>query len=353
MIMTKNARQMLMGDIEMTPDIFLEYKEMRDKCIGRIELLDKVKQIFLLPELECLTTKQMADYFEVGYEAIKSQYMRNKKEFDEDGVTMKTPSDFKILNGSGRTVKNYAQQNGKLVITLNDNTELVIPNRGIKCFPKRAILRMGMLLQGSRVSQEVRTQLLNTFEHSTDEQRTASINEEENLVGNIVRAALNGDMNTTVTSLTEYIGYKNRYIAEIEEHNKELTKKNAEVTSENKELTVENRVLAGDILKWTDRASANRLVKVLAGMCFHGDFKFAFNTIYKELMYKHGICVSSRQKRDDNRKPKIAYIKDSEWICLFKSAAAICNQNHVSVKKLFEDAKIDISDLDLESDKGM
>lgn len=91
MVMTKNARQMLMGDIETTPDIFLESKDMRDKCISRIELLDKVKQIFLLPELECLTTKQMADYFEVGYEAIQSQYKRNKNEFEEDGVVLKSP----------------------------------------------------------------------------------------------------------------------------------------------------------------------------------------------------------------------------------------------------------------------
>ncbi len=140
MVMTKNARQMLMGDIKMTPDIFLESKDMRDKFIGRIELLDKVKRIFLLSELECLTTKQMADYFEVGIEAIQMQYKRNKVEFDEDGVTTKNPSDFKILNCSARTVKNLDQQNGKLVITLNDDTELIIPNRGIKCFPKRAIL---------------------------------------------------------------------------------------------------------------------------------------------------------------------------------------------------------------------
>lgn len=89
MVMTKDARQMLMGDKDMTPDIFLGSKEIRDKCINKIELLDKVKQIFLLPELECLTTKQMADYFEVGTEAIQSQYKRNKNEFDEDGVILK------------------------------------------------------------------------------------------------------------------------------------------------------------------------------------------------------------------------------------------------------------------------
>lgn len=307
MVMTKNARQMLMGDIEMTPDIFLGSKDMRDKCISRIELLDKVKQIFLLPELECLTTKQMADYFEVGYEAIKSQYKKNQKEFDEDGVTTKSPSAFKILNGSSKTVKNMAQQNGKLVITLIDDTELIIPNRGIKCFPKRAILRMGMLLQGSRVSQEVRTQPLNTFEHATVEQRTAEINQEKDLVGNIIKSALKGETQNVLATFTEYIGYKNRYIAEIEKHNAELTKKNEKIASDNKALTAENDIYAKDVLKWTDRASANRAVKVMANMCFKGEYGCLWNTIYKELYYRYGIDIKNRAS-GDKRKKILAFV---------------------------------------------
>ena len=38
---------------------------------------------------------------------------------------------------------------------------LTISNAGIKVFPKRAILRIGMLLTGSEVSSEIRSQLLN------------------------------------------------------------------------------------------------------------------------------------------------------------------------------------------------
>lgn len=354
MVMTKNARQMLMGDIEMTPDIFLGSKDMRDKCISRIELLDKVKQIFLLPELECLTTKQMADYFEVGYEAIKSQYKKNQKEFDEDGVTTKSPSAFKILNGSSKTVKNMAQQNGKLVITLIDDTELIIPNRGIKCFPKRAILRMGMLLQGSRVSQEVRTQLLNTFEHATVEQRTAEINQEEDLVGSIIRAALNGDTENTVASFAEYVGYKNRYIAKIEQHNAELTQENAMISEQkkkvekiNKDLKTENNILATDVLKWTDRTSANRLIRVLAG-CMHRKFPDTFNLVYHELLYKYSISLKNRAAKIKKKNlPLIAFVRDDEWIYVYKVVAAICNKCHINLNKLFKKAKIDVSNLDL------
>ncbi len=335
-----------MIDNKITAESFIDSKELRERVMNRFDVLEKVKKLFLIPEIECMTIKQIADYYEVNIDVIKKQYQRNQDEFDSDGSDIKHLSDFKNLKGTLCPFRKMAQHSGFLDITLSDNTVISIPNRGTRCFPKRAILRMGMLLRDSQVAKEVRNQLLSTFERSNQEQRTFSINEEENLVSNIVRAALKGDMSTTVTSLSEYIGYKNRYITEIEKHNAELAKKNEEMTSENKELTLENHALAGDILKWTDRASANRLVKALAGMCFQGNFKYAFNTIYKELMYKYGISVSSRQKRDNNKKPKIAYIKDNEWKFLFKSAAAICNQNHISVKKLFDDAKIDISDLD-------
>lgn len=42
----------------------------------------------------------------------------------------------------------------------------MIPNRGIRCFSKRAVLRFGMLLRDSEVAKEVRTQLLNIKEEA-------------------------------------------------------------------------------------------------------------------------------------------------------------------------------------------
>lgn len=345
----------MMTTTKITADSFLDNKELREQAMARVEVLDKVKKIVLIPELECMTVKQVADYYEVDVETIKWQYKNNRNEFDLDGTTSRVPADFKILNGSSTTVKNSTQLNGKLVITFNDDTELIIPNRGIKCFPKRAVLRMGMLLRDSAIAAEVRTQILNGFEKLTPEQQTAEIDKEEDLVGSIIKSALKGETQNVLTTFTDYIGYKNRYIAKIEQHNAELVQENAKISEEkekveqaNKDLVVENDFLAKDILKWTDRSSANRLVRVIAGKCFKGNFKYAFNTIYKDLAYKYGVSVSVRKKRDNNRKPKIAYIKDNEWVYLYKVAVAICNQNHLNVKSVFKDAKIDSDGLQLE-----
>lgn len=223
--MTKNTRQMLMKDKEITPDIFLECKDMRDKCIDRIELLDKVKQIFLLPELECLTTKQLADYFEVGVEAIQTQYKRNKIEFNEDGVSLKKISDFKSRCCSGRTTLKMVQRKGFVELTDKNGITISIPYCGIKCFPKRAILRMGMLLQDSRVAKEIRTQLLNVFEHTTSEQKIAELTKEEGYITDIVTNLLHNNPDKVLVSLTDYHNYITRKITAIQENNKQLSDK--------------------------------------------------------------------------------------------------------------------------------
>lgn len=58
---------------------------------------------------------------------------------------------------------------------LGNGVTLSVPNGGVLLFSKRAVLRIGMLLQGSEVAQEVRTQLLNIFDQSTEEQRLADL----------------------------------------------------------------------------------------------------------------------------------------------------------------------------------
>lgn len=340
-----------MTNTKITAESFLDSKELREQTMARVEVLDKVKQLFLIPELECMTVKQLADYFEVEFETIKWQYKNNRDEFDEDGVHTKKPYDMKSLSGSQTPTLKMAQRRGFLEITLDDNTVVAIPNCGVKCFPKRAILRMGMLLRDSVIAKEVRTQLLNTFEHATEEQRTYEINKERKLRDDIWDAWGADNIDEVMKASAALDGYRKRYIAALEQKNADLSKKNEEVTSDNKALAAENDIYAKDVLKWTDRASANRAVKVMANMCFKGDYGCLWNTIYKELSYRYGIELKRRASGDKRKKSLLSYVKSNEWVYLFRIIAALCNTNNINIKKLFADAKIDISGIDL-SDKA-
>ncbi len=91
---------------------------------------------------------------------------------------------------------------------------------------------MGMLLQGSRVSQEVRTQLLNTFEHATPEMRTTEIDKEQQLRNNIWDAWGSGNIDEVMKASAILDGYRKRYITQLEQHNAKLTQINENLNSE-------------------------------------------------------------------------------------------------------------------------
>ena len=69
-------------------------KELRNQYIGRVEVLEKVKELFLIPELEVMTVKQVAEFYEVDPHTITVCFQRNKAEVDEDGVMHYSVSDF-------------------------------------------------------------------------------------------------------------------------------------------------------------------------------------------------------------------------------------------------------------------
>lgn len=158
--------------------------EMTDRIIiQRLALLNRVKQLHLLPENDVLTLKQVADYFEVSTNKIKKLYESEQKEFDEAGVCVKYPHDFKIFNDNPNVNKYVRKERCNLIFTVNDTTEVVIPNRGILCFTRRAVALMGMLLEDGRVSREFRNQILNLVnDHFPNERETEAMEKEKEFI---------------------------------------------------------------------------------------------------------------------------------------------------------------------------
>lgn len=144
----------------------IEQRDLRQKCIDRIDVLEKVKALVMLPDVELMTVSQIADFYEVDTDTIKRIYQRNIVEITEDGVVNLSA---RFLTEHNVPLKKLRTMKGKCEIEFNDGTKLILPNRGIKAFGKRTILRIGMLLRDSEIAKEVRTQLLNTFENAPNE----------------------------------------------------------------------------------------------------------------------------------------------------------------------------------------
>ena len=49
----------------------MKTKLLEKKMIGNVSVLEKVKDLLLLGDSEFATTQQIADYYEVGLEAVK------------------------------------------------------------------------------------------------------------------------------------------------------------------------------------------------------------------------------------------------------------------------------------------
>lgn len=296
----------------ITSESMVDNHDLRNELITRTEVLDKVKKLLLIPEMNCMTIRQVADYYEVDIDTLKKCCKRNKDEIILDGVVTKTPRVFKDLL-KGQDVP-LVQNQTNLVIQIDDNTRLEIPNRGIKCFSKRAVLRIGMLLRDSKIAQEVRTQLLNIVEHTAEEKPellTQDIDDEEKLQAAIGKAFATGDIMEFATAAQAYTAFQRRHIDRIETSNKLLT---------------------AEVLHISDRKMFNRVMRKFAST-LHISFGVAFSMLYKQLSYRYGIDL---KKRGDRKTPYIQYIKDDEWDKVQKVIVAILEKYGINVKEFFE-----------------
>jgi len=156
----------------------IDNKVERDSLVERVEVLDKVKNLLLLPELEMATTQQVADFYGVNEKAIRSMVADHRDELELDGYTTKSGKEIKgKLDSALKTLSKIEPRLGHFVVTYKGE-ETKIAYRNVALFPKRAILRVGMLLRDSEVAKEVRTQLLNIEEHTATEVKTYEIDYE-------------------------------------------------------------------------------------------------------------------------------------------------------------------------------
>jgi hypothetical protein len=135
--------------------------KLRDKLIARVEVLDKVKGLLLLPNTDCMTTKMLADYYKVDMAVIRQRLEYHKEELMSDGI------------------KRYSFKEIKALVNSENFSQYRISGQGVNLFPKRAVLRIGMLLRDSEVAKEVRTQLLNIVEKVEDKVKVETIAEEK------------------------------------------------------------------------------------------------------------------------------------------------------------------------------
>lgn len=139
--------------------ILTESRTMRAATAGRVDVLDKVKALSLLPDGVHATTEIVAAYYEVDVEAIKSLVRRNRPELEENGFV-------KLI---GDDLREFAR------VTLTPANEVSSKARSLNLFTRRTILNVGQLLTESEVAKAVRTYLLDVEETATAAHRSEAV----------------------------------------------------------------------------------------------------------------------------------------------------------------------------------
>lgn len=261
----------------MKENEILENQQTRDELIERTEVLDKVKELILLPNTEFATTEQVATYFGVTTRHVEDLINKNKDELISDGFGIRKADDFITeLNFGNKVVK----KRGKFEIITNDGVMSFAP-RGVNLFPKRAILRMAMLLRDSEIAKEIRTRLLDIVQDASEGKDNIinnvidEIDEEKLLMSDRVEAEMKGDYDTVCIINAKLFALKNKRIAELETNIESIT------------------THALDIIE--SRKVINSLVRKIGFSRFNGKMGVVWNDLYSKINYKLGINIKSRK----------------------------------------------------------
>lgn len=180
-------------------------------------------------------------------------------------------------------------------------------------FTPRAVLRIGMLLRDSEVAKEVRTQLLNTFEAATPEQKAEAIDEEGTMLLAIIRA---GSPELMAVELGKYRDFMNRHIAKLED--------------EKSGLQTELDIVHNEIVTWTPKQIVKRLIGSV-GYKLGNRPDIAWGKLRQNLYHHHGISLEYR--RHGGKASYISLVKDDEWTKVMQEVYALAKEFKVDVVK--------------------
>ncbi|MFE7621735.1 hypothetical protein [Streptomyces sp. NPDC057496] len=127
----------------------LESRALRVEQMGRVDVLDKVKSLVMLPDGIHVRTEDVARYFEVSTEVVKKVTQRHRVEVSENGLKLLRGAELQKFHRDmlslwdGEGVESYPQAATQLTL-----------------YTRRTVLNIAMLLRDSDIARCVRTYLL-------------------------------------------------------------------------------------------------------------------------------------------------------------------------------------------------
>lgn len=130
----------------------LESPALRGEHMRRVEVLDKVKILVMLPDGMHLRTEEVARYFEVSTASVRELTDRHQRELAGNGMRVLRGAELRSFHGATVPPRASGEGSGPQGVT------------HLRLYTRRTVLNVAMLLRDSDIARSVRTHLLDEEE---------------------------------------------------------------------------------------------------------------------------------------------------------------------------------------------
>lgn len=160
---------------------YTESRTLRDEAVntGNHDFFDKIKAVQYLTKDMVVSINQVASYYEVSENTVKTIISRNRDEFEQDGLV--------VLKGA--KLKEFKASLG--LSSIEDNLKME-STPTLTILTKRSLLRVGLIMTNCAMASKVRNYLLNLEEMAITGQKRWAI---QRWVGKIERKRMTSAIN--------------------------------------------------------------------------------------------------------------------------------------------------------------
>lgn len=142
-------------EVGLNEQMLIESPTLRSQLVDRTDVLDKVGALAVLPDGIHATTEQVARFYEVPTDTVKSLVKNHRAELETNGLTDLRGDDLREFKDRFK----------------DDLSSKVLRSARLTIWSKTAILNAGQLLTGSEVAKDVRRYLIKVEQTATVEHR--------------------------------------------------------------------------------------------------------------------------------------------------------------------------------------
>lgn len=156
-------------------------KDIRNKRMQYIDVMDDIKVLPLLPRLDVATLQMVADYFGIEKTVVQNYSNTHRKELEDYGIVKLRRKDFENAGYDIETI--YRMHIARL-----DEVEVNIYGSGLCCMSKAAVFNMALGIANSEVAEKIKSAaaLAETESHTIRESESDVSNNVENMAENIL-----------------------------------------------------------------------------------------------------------------------------------------------------------------------